>query len=390
MIFVSPCMRRKAIALVASCLLPFNSLAATDPVQLRAIVDATIHPLMAEHGLPGMAVAVTVDGKPHFFNYGVAARDTKVPVSEATLFEIGSISKVFTATLALYAQANGKLSLSDPAGKYMPQLKGSAMGKASLLHLGTYTAAGLPMQFPEHVTDERMVRFFQQWVPPAAPGTQRVYSNPSLGLFGHLTALALKRDFADAMEKDLLPQLGLKHSYIRVPPSAMANYAWGHGDDDKPRRMNPDIFWSEAYGIRTSSADMISFIQSNMAPERLTSALRRAVEGTQVGYFKVGNMVQGLGWEQYPFPLSEEQLQAGNSRKMSQQANPASQIDVPRAPAGPTLFNKTGSTGGFSNYVAFVPKHKIGIVLLANRSYSIEARIKAGHAILAQLASAKP
>lgn len=390
MIFVSPCMRRKAIALVASCLLPFNSWAATDPVQLRAIVDATIRPLMAEHGLPGMAVAVTVDGKAHFFNYGVAARDTKVAVSEATLFELGSISKVFTATLALFAQANGKLSLSDPAGKYMPQLKGSAMGKASLLHLGTYTAASLPMQFPDEVTDEGMVGFFQQWVPPAAPGTQRVYSNPSLGLFGHLTALALKRDFADAMEKDLLPQLGLKHSYIRVPASAMADYAWGHGDDDKPRRMKPDIFWPEAYGIRSNSADMISFIQSNMAPERLTGALRRAVEGTQVGYFKVGNMVQGLGWEQYPYPLSEEQLQAGNSRKMSQQANPASQIDAPRAPVGPTLFNKTGSTGGFSNYVAFVPKHKIGIVLLANRSYSIEARIKAGHAILAQLASAKP
>lgn len=390
MIFVSPCMRRKAIALVASCFLPFNSWAATDPVQLRAIVDATIRPLMAEHGLPGMAVAVTVDGKPHFFNYGVTARDTKVPVSEATLFEIGSISKVFTATLALYAQANGKLSLSDPAGKYMPQLKGSAMGKASLLHLGTYTAAGLPMQFPDHVTDERMIGFFQQWVPLAAPGTQRVYSNPSLGLFGHLTALALKRDFADAMEKDLLPQLGLKHSYIRVPASAMANYAWGHGDDDKPRRMNPGIFWSEAYGIRTSSADMISFIQSNMAPERLTGPIRRAVEGTQVGYFKVGNMVQGLGWEQYPYPLSEAQLQAGNSRKISQQANPATPIDAPRAPDGSTLFNKTGSTGGFSNYVAFVPKQKIGIVLLANRSYSIEARIKAGHAILTQLASAKP
>lgn len=390
MIVVSPSLRRKAIALIASCFLPLYSWAAIDPTQLRAVVDATIHPLMAEHGVPGMAVAVTVDGQAYFFNYGVASRQSQTPVSEATLFELGSISKVFTATLALYAQANGKLSLSDQASKYMPQLKGSAIGKASLLHLGTYTAAGLPMQFPDHVTDERMIGFFQQWVPQAPPGTQRVYSNPSLGLFGHLTALALKRDFADAIEKDLLPQLGLKHSYIRVPASAMANYAWGHGDDDKPRRMNPGIFSSEAHGIRSSSADMINFVQSNMAPERLRGAIRRAVEGTQVGYFQVGNMVQGLGWEQYAYPLSEEQLQAGNSRKMSQQANPARRIAAPRTPSTPTLFNKTGSTGGFSNYVAFVPESKIGIVLLANRSYAIEARIKAAHAILAQLTSATP
>ncbi len=381
---------RKAVTLAAFCLLPFNSWAATDPAQLRAIVDATIKPLMVEQGLPGMAVAVTVDGKAYFFNYGVVSRDSNAPVSEATLFEIGSISKVFTSTLALYAQAQGKLSLSDQAGKYMPQLKGSALGKASLLHLGTYTAASLPMQFPEEVSDEGVLGFFQQWVPPAPPGTQRVYSNPSLGLFGHLTALALKRDFADAMEKDLLPQLGLKHSYIRIPASAMANYAWGHGDDDKPRRMTLGPFAAEAYGIRSNSADMISFVQSNIAPERLQGAVRRAVEGTQVGYFKVGNMVQGLGWEQYPYPLTEQQLQAGNSRQISQHANPATQIESPRAPAGPTLFNKTGSTGGFSNYVAFVPKNKIGIVLLANRSYSIEARIKAAHTILAQLAPAKP
>ena len=131
---------------------------------------------------------------------------------------------------------------------------------------------------------------------------------------------------------------------------------------------------------------MIRFVQANIAPEGLAEPMRRAVEGTHVGYFKVGPMVQGLGWEQYPYPASLATLLAGNSQTMAWEPNPATRLNPARAPSGPTLFNKTGSTSGFSNYVAFVPARKIGVVLLANKSYPVPARIKAAHAILEQLA----
>ena len=197
------------IALISSYFTPITSWAADDPAKIRAIVDTAIRPLMAEYDVPGMAVAVTVNGQAFVFNYGVASREKNTPVSEATLFEIGSISKTFTATLACYAQTLGQLSFDEHPSKYMPQLKGSAIDKVSLSHLGTYTAGGLPLQFPDAVTNDGMIDYFRQWKAAAPPGTQREYSNPSLGLFGHITALALKTNFADAMENQIFPKLGL-------------------------------------------------------------------------------------------------------------------------------------------------------------------------------------
>ena len=377
---------RHAIALLAACLLPLNSWAADDASSIRAFVDTAIRPLMAEHDVPGMAVAVTLNGQAYFFNYGVASKENNTPVSEATLFELGSISKTFTATLAAYAQVLGKLSLDEHPGKYMPQLQGSAIDKASLLHLGTYTAGGLPQQFPDELAGDQMISYYQQWKAEAAPGAFRRYSNPSLGLFGHVAALALKSDFADAMEQQLLPQLGLQGSYVRVPQSAMANYAWGYNKANKAIRMNPDIFSDATYGIKSSSADMIRFVQLNIEPSRLAGPVRRAVEATHVGYFQTGDMVQGLGWEQYAYPLSLPRLQAGNTPAGTMAADAATKLTPPRAPSGATLFNKTGATNGFSNYAAFVPAQRIGVVMLANRNFPIPARLKAAHAILQQLA----
>nr|AIA12305.1 ClassC-AmpC_beta_lactamase [uncultured bacterium] len=352
---------------------------------LRAIVDRAVRPVIAEYDLPGVAVAVTVDGKASFFNYGLASLEDKTPVSENTLFELGSISKTFTATLASYAQVTGKLSLDDHPGKYLPELKGSAIDNATVLHLGTYAPGGLPLQFPDEVPDDGMLAYFKQWKADAAPGTQRRYSNPSLGLFGHVAALSMGSGFADAVESRILPGLGLKHTYLRVPAGAMGDYAWGYDKANKPGRMGPGPLAAETYGIRSSAADMIRYLQANIAPSRLDTPLRRAVEGTHVGYFKIDGMVQGLGWEQYPYPVSLKDLEAGNSQKMIWEANPASALVPPQTPPPATLFNKTGSTSRFGAYAAFVPAKKIGVVILANKNYPIPARVKAAHAILVNL-----
>ncbi|WZB76462.1 serine hydrolase [Achromobacter insuavis] len=65
-------------------------------------------------------------------------------VSSDTLFELGSISKTFTVTLAAYAQATGRLSLTDSPAKWVPELQGSEFAKLTLVNLATHTAGGFP------------------------------------------------------------------------------------------------------------------------------------------------------------------------------------------------------------------------------------------------------
>ncbi len=354
---------------------------------LRNLIDRHFRPLLQAHDLPGMAVAVTVKGRTEIVTYGVAARDTQTPVTPDTLFELGSVSKTFTGLLGGYAVARGRMTFNDHPGQYLPSLRGSAVDRAILLHLATYTAGGLPLQFPSGVTGhDSMIDWFRHWVPQAAPGTQRRYSNPSIGLFGHVAAAALGRDFIALSETELFPQLGLRSTFVRVPQSELSRYAWGYNSANRPVRVNPGPLDAEAYGVKSSAADMIRFVQLNLRPAQLEPPLQRALDLSQTGYAKIGGMTQGLGWEQYPWPVSRDQLLAGNSEQMSQQSNAATMLSPPQPPAGSRLYNKTGATNGFGAYAVFLPEQMIGLVLLANRNLPIAARVTAAHALLEQLA----
>ena len=93
---------------------------------LETQVDAAAKSMMQTYAIPGMAIAISRKGQSHFFEYGVASRESGQAVDRHTLFELGSISKLFTATLGAYAEARGTLNLSDNASQYLPALQGSA------------------------------------------------------------------------------------------------------------------------------------------------------------------------------------------------------------------------------------------------------------------------
>jgi beta-lactamase class C len=361
--------------------------AADKASNIDLVVDRAIKPLMQQYGIQGMAIGITINGRAYFHEYGVANRETRQPITSDTLFEIGSISKTFTATLASYAQVTGKLSWQDSASAHIPTLSShaSAFGNISLLNLATHTSGGLPLQVPNDIrNNNQLIEYFKYWRPRYAPGAERTYSNLGIGLLGMASAASMQMSFDDAMEKILLPELGMRNSYLRVPASQVRYYAQGYTSSGEPTRLNAGMLAAPTYGIRSSAQDMLRYLDANLQASGGRSELERALLTTHTGYFQAGAMTQALAWERYPYPVELTQLLAGNTDAMASQTTPTTRIDPPLA-ALDAWINKTGSTNGFAAYVAFVPSRKIGIVLLANKNYPVAARIVAAHQIVSAL-----
>jgi beta-lactamase class C len=353
---------------------------------VKSVVNAAVAPVMKQYAIPGMAVGLTVAGETYVFDYGVASLEARKPVTRDTLFEIGSVSKTFTATLASYAAVTGRLSLSNDVGQYVSALRGSKFGEASLLSLGTHTPGGLPLQVPDGIqNDDQLIAYLKRWTPTCVPGSCRTYSNVGIGMLGFATAKSMDQSFVSLMQGRLFPMLGLQETYINAPAAKMAVYAQGYTDKGAPIRMTPGVLWPEAYGVRTTAADAIRFVEANMQMIALDGTLQRAITQTHTGYFQAGVMTQDLIWEQYPYPVTLQALLQGNGSAMLFDATPVSRIVPPERPGNDVWINKTGSTNGFGTYVAFVPQKRIGIVILANRSYPISERVRLAYRILTQL-----
>lgn len=364
---------------------------ADDPQdRIQGAVDMAIRPVIAKYSIPGMSVGITVRGKSHVFNYGVVSTETHQPVTRDTLFELGSVAKTFTATLASWAQVSGNLSLSDTTGKYLRSLQDSKFGNISLLNLGTHTPGGLPLQVPDNIqNNDQLIQYFKAWQPTYAPGTYRTYANLGIGMLGLITAKSMGQDFAALMEQRLFSALGMKSSYIYVPAARTADYAQGYSKKNAPVRMSTGVLSSEAYGIKTTAFDMIRFIEANMGLIKLDSKLQHAITNTHTGYFTAGAMTQDLIWEQYSYPVALKTLLEGNSSAMIYDATPVTEIKPPLNPQKDVWINKTGSTNGFGAYVAFIPKQQLGIVILANRNFPIADRIIAAYEVLTSITDGK-
>lgn len=349
-------------------------------------IDEAVQAVMREHDIPGMSVAVTQDGTQRFYNYGVASRETGKPAGSDTLYEVGSISKTYTATLAAYAQARGRLALGDSPAKFLPELAGSDFAKLSLINLGTHTTGGFPLQVPDAIKNQaQLMAYLKNWKPEHPAGTYRTYANPSIGMLGVVAAKSLNQPFKAAMERDLFPKLGLTSTYIDVPAARMADYAQGYNKQNAPVRVNPGVLADEAYGVKTSARDLIRFVDANMGLNVTNAELRDAIGQTHVGYYQLGDMVQDLAWEQLRYPATLDALLTANAGNYNSQSQPVAALNPPLPPQQAVWLNKTGSTNGFGGYVAFVPSKRLGIVILANRNYPNEARVRLAYRILGEL-----
>ncbi|CAM3433993.1 beta-lactamase [Psychrobacter glaciei] len=370
-------------ALVTASLLSGTVQAADNNDHLKSTVDQQAKLLMNEHNISGMAFGIIVDGKSHLYHYGLADKKAKIPVSENTIFELGSISKTFAATLASYSELNGTLALEDTADKYIPYLKNSAIGNTKLINLATYSAGGLPLQVPDDVkNNEELLRYYKSWQPVFPINSKRLYSNASIGLFGYISALSMDADYTQLMEEKILPSLNMPNTFINVPSDKMADYAFGYNTAGDAIRVNPGMLDAEAYGIKSTIKDMTHFMAANMGLVPLDKDIQQALNNNRKGYYQASTFTQGLGWEMYPYPTQLDTLLEGNSMDVVLKPQTITIDNHPTAVLNNVWVNKTGATNGFGGYIAYIPAEKSGIVILANKNYPNADRVKAAYTIL--------
>ncbi|HCE0676935.1 TPA: ADC family extended-spectrum class C beta-lactamase [Acinetobacter baumannii] len=348
--------------------------------EIKKLVDQNFKPLLEKYDVPGMAVGVIQNNKKYEMYYGLQSVQDKKAVNSSTIFELGSVSKLFTATAGGYAKNKGKIYFDDTPGKYWKELKNTPIDQVNLLQLATYTSGNLALQFPDEVkTDQQVLTFFKDWKPKNSIGEYRQYSNPSIGLFGKVVALSMNKPFDQVLEKTIFPALGLKHSYVNVPKTQMQNYAFGYNQENQPIRVNPGPLDAPAYSVKSTLPDMLSFIHANLNPQKYPADIQRAINETHQGRYQVNTMYQALGWEEFSYPATLQTLLDSNSEQIVMKPNKVTAIS--KEPSV-KMYHKTGSTTGFGTYVVFIPKENIGLVMLTNKRIPNEERIKAAYAVL--------
>ncbi|EPW3262121.1 ADC family extended-spectrum class C beta-lactamase [Acinetobacter baumannii] len=348
--------------------------------EIKKLVDQNFKPLLEKYDVPGMAVGVIQNNKKYEMYFGLQSVQDKKAVNSSTIFELGSVSKLFTATAGGYAKNKGKISFDDTPGKYWKELKNTPIDQVNLLQLATYTSGNLALQFPDEVkTDQQVLTFFKDWKPKNSIGEYRQYSNPSIGLFGKVVALSMNKPFDQVLEKTIFPALGLKHSYVNVPKTQMQNYAFGYNQENQPIRVNPGPLDAPAYSVKSTLPDMLSFIHANLNPQKYPADIQRAINETHQGRYQVNTMYQALGWEEFSYPATLQTLLDSNSEQIVMKPNKVTAIS--KEPSV-KMYHKTGSTTGFGTYVVFIPKENIGLVMLTNKRIPNEERIKAAYAVL--------
>ncbi len=370
-------------------LLPLSSASAAtvridNAATLKTQVNQQVTELMHQHKIPGMAVAVLWQGKIFHYSFGQADVAKQQAVTPDTIFEVGSISKTFAGVIGAMAIERGDIQLTDPVAKHWPALTQPQWQRINMQHLATYTAGGLPLMLPEHVTDAAsLLQYYQQWQAQSQPGSTRVYANSSIGLFAHLAAKAGGAPYAEQFSK-LTTALKLPSTYLQVPPPSQSHYAWGY-NEGKAVRIGQGVLLDEAGGVKASVRDIATWLQANMQAEQVADpTIRAALLRAQLPHAKAGQMLQGLGWEMLAYPLQLSSLKAATDPSFIA-SSPASLLDPAAAKKTAYWVHKTGATGGFSAYAAFIPSKQVGIVLLANQRYPNTARVELAYNLLESL-----
>lgn len=266
-------------------------------LHLHAKVDELVAPYFADGTAVGLVVGVLRGDERHVYGYGKLAKDRPGPPDESTIFEIGSITKVFTGLLLADMIARGEVQLHDPVQKFLPstvRVPTYHGQQITLYHLSTHTSAlpTLPGDFDQTVKDEanpyasytvqHLYESLNKTKLRQPPGTVAEYSNLGVGLLGHALSLVAGKPYEELIKERVCQPLGLLDTTITLTDEQRQRLAPGHTAEGEPT-ANWDLpTLAGAGALRSTVEQMLRFLEANLKAK--THPLREALETCHVVY----------------------------------------------------------------------------------------------------------
>ncbi|HKP15840.1 MAG TPA: serine hydrolase domain-containing protein, partial [Gemmatimonadaceae bacterium] len=326
-----------------------------------------------EH-IPGAVWAIVIDGRvAHIGATGLRDVASKSPVDSNTVFRIASMTKSFTAMSILKLRDEGKLSLDDPAEKWVPELAGlkyptSDSPKLTIRHLLSH-ATGFPEDNPWGdqqlaVSDEEMGRMMRRGIPFSnAPGVAYEYSNYGFAILGRIVTKASGVPYRRYVAENILAPLGMTSTTLEPASVAPARLAQGYRWEDEQWKLEPQLpdgAFGAMGGMLTSARDLGVYVGALLGawpprdgaesgPVRRAS-LREMQELQRPGTAGVARGTDGvlrLASGGYGFGLGV-----------------SSNCDFAH------IVAHSGGLPGFGSLMRWLPEYGVGIIAFGNRTYT--------------------
>ena len=316
-------------------------------VELPVDVRESVEKRLADGITPSIAIAIIDQNGIKYHNFGKTS-ETGKEVDEHTIYEIGSISKVFTGILLAQQVLDGDLSLDDNINDYLPaDVKVTVIGDQEIT-FGNLTdhTSGLPRMpynfapanlnnpFADYTVDQ-MYEFISNYKPIRTVGSEYEYSNIAQGLLGHLLAENKNTSYENLMIQTIADPLGMYETKIEFDQRMKDNLALGHSNGQVVENWDIPTL-AGAGAIRSSTSDMAKFIAANLgfSESTVTAAMELSHE---IQHDKAGEMSVAMGWH------------------------------IKKGEEG-SVYWHNGGTGGYRTFVGFVKETGKGVVLLTNSS----------------------
>ncbi len=283
-------------------------------------------------------------------SYGALEKGDPRALNGETVFEIGSVTKVFTSLLLSDMVQRGQVALTDPVSKYLPagvRLPERNGRQITLQDLATHTS-GLP-RLPNNLkpkdaanpyadyTVAQLYEFLSSYQLSRDIGSQYEYSNLGGGLLGHVLALRAGMDYEALVRDRITGPLDMKSTGIALSPEMRARMAVGH-DDQLKSVVNWDIpTLAGAGALRSTANDMLTFVAANLGFSKTPLAAAMAAMLNVRRPSGTSGLEVALGWHIF---TSKDQ-------------------------DGMIVWHN-GGTGGYRSFIGYDPKRRIGVVVLSN------------------------